>query len=844
MFIGLGGFGGQTLREIRKCEFLNKETVAKNNANSSQFNVEYLYCDSSMDICGESQKWRVFGEDISLKPADIINLREQAIAFDKVDKTPHVKSWLGSEEGIFSHLLGMGSEHGANQRRRFGRYLFANSAEKFLTRIRKKVGGMGVHECTFHIFATFAGGTGSGSIIDAITIIRNEYKSDKDFPIFVYGYATSRNDDDGHDVGFFYPNQYSVIRDLNGLMIGKYQPQILTSNNIERTDPTKKYVDAAYIITPFNRNRIQYEPQDQVAVVGNWAYQRVMTEVFGYLGADVRKAFTGEDHLAAFRGEASRDTGEPVRAARFGSIGLIRWRIPEEETEEALIAEYSVQAYQQMLDNKWDAANGYIPSQEGSASKDENLLSEFGLGSMAAWNLSTTEDHKTYEDEWTRVSESFEYDDNKGLIANMKDLIAEFNDYSNQGFRGTGINSYYEARNNSGLHQQIESFEQFLKEWADRKWLSGDCGVRAILAHYQALMNMLAGQLAVLKQEANEPQISVERIEKKWRSHADKPGLLARQLGIEKKMYAKMRRQVADAYIQECKLKGASYAIRLCEVLRQSVQSTINAIQQSESLLKKILVDFNEAKNGLLKYPTSESGDIDPGKDVVEFKREAYNNIWRVMCKNRTHIDNLINECRKKILHGHLSLTTLHSVKQDDLVDSTKQIANEGVRPGHDKACQKDPNLIGKEILGKSIWQALERKGSQAIDRQIKEFLQSSVTMAKRSADKFTHNTLKLPLEKKVLLCPNFNADGGLDLKKLFKDNDGQGSLEFVSHDEPSEMVCLTVDAAAPARLFSVVHDLEQKYQKSMLDNPDTKYFVHLDYESQEEANLPSVLDK
>ena len=249
LFIGLGGFGGQTLREIRKCQFLNKEYVDKKRREGVQFNVDFLYCDSSEDICEELSAWKVLGEDVRLEPKDIINLHDQAVSFDKIDLIPNLKHWVGSKESIDKYLIGLGSKHGANQRRRFGRFLFANNVDRFLSKIQTKVSSLGTNECAFHIFATLAGGTGSGALIDAIAIIRNEYKNDKDFPIFVYGYATDRNMDKKHDVGFFYPNQYSVIRDLNALMVGKYCPQILTKNEVVRADPKLKHVDAVYLIT-------------------------------------------------------------------------------------------------------------------------------------------------------------------------------------------------------------------------------------------------------------------------------------------------------------------------------------------------------------------------------------------------------------------------------------------------------------------------------------------------------------------------------------------------------------------------------------------------------------------
>lgn len=841
LFIGLGGFGGQTLREIRKCEFLNKEYVDKKRKEGVQFNVDFLYCDSSEDICENTASWKILGEDVRLQPKDIINLRDQGVTFDNIDTRPNLKNWIGSRDSIDKYLKGLGGQHGANQRRRFGRFLFANNAERFLSKVQNKVSALGTNECAFHIFATFAGGTGSGALIDAIAILRNEYKDDADFPVFVYGYATDRNKDSKYDVGFFYPNQYSVIRDLNALMVGKYLPQILTETRVVHADSSMKHVDAVYLITPENKNKVNFEPDEQVKIVGNWAYQRVMAEVFGYIDDKVRKVFTGEDALAAYMGEPGPDGGEAIRGVRFGSIGLIRWRIPDEETREALMCDYLVQAYSQMIYNKWDAESGYIPTGESLSEGSEGLLTEFGLSSMQDWNLSKAESHKSYEVEWTGVADSFDFDSNKDLKSNLRDLVAEFDDYARQKFRGTGVNSYYSARTNNGLHQEIDRFEVFLREWTDKKWTEGKYGIKGIIAHLESLINELDGQVAVLDKEAAIAAQPVAKIEKKWKSHADKPGILAKQFGIEKKMYHRAAEQIAQSYVNDCKQKGAAYAAKLCEAMIQSVKSTINAISKTEARLMEVLEHFDNERKSLLNYDETPAQTQTLGRDLIEFDADSYRQVWKVMRKNKNHVDTIIGECRKQILTGHRFLTTLHSVKRDSIVDESEKVTESYVKPGHDKAYEKDPNLNGKEIIGKNIWEALKAYNSSEIGGKVEGYIKSSVTLAKRSTDKF--DKPNLPMEHILVFSPP-NTDGqSSHLRSEFHSKDGQDALKFVDHDNPSEILCLSVDAAAPARLFNVVHELEEKYAEK-IKTEEGRYFIHLDFETEKPDGLPSVLEK
>ena len=225
LFIGLGGFGGKTLAEIRKYEYLQK---GRNGGTSEKApEVDFLYVDTSDDVWTDSARWRILGQNVRLTPSDRMAIKPDKIlpAVEQVDQLPHFAKWAGDSASLKERLKGQDGDGGANQRRRFGRFLFSNHAAEFLSTVDSKVEGLGKeNRCTFHIFATLAGGTGSGSLIDAITVIRNKWKDTKDFPIFVYAYITDE-DRYGADIGgLFFANQYAALRDLNAIMLNSYSP--------------------------------------------------------------------------------------------------------------------------------------------------------------------------------------------------------------------------------------------------------------------------------------------------------------------------------------------------------------------------------------------------------------------------------------------------------------------------------------------------------------------------------------------------------------------------------------------------------------------------------------------
>ncbi|MDB4375431.1 hypothetical protein N9Z66_01325, partial [bacterium] len=120
LFIGLGGFGGKTLAEIRKYAHLEKDRLKEDPHNAP--NVDYLYVDSSEDVYRDSALWRVLGENVSLTPSDRILIRDGNIAdaVNQIDQLPHFANWTGDSESLRGRLEGQGGSDGANQRRRFG----------------------------------------------------------------------------------------------------------------------------------------------------------------------------------------------------------------------------------------------------------------------------------------------------------------------------------------------------------------------------------------------------------------------------------------------------------------------------------------------------------------------------------------------------------------------------------------------------------------------------------------------------------------------------------------------------------------------------------------------------
>lgn len=165
------------------------------------------------------------------------------------------------------------SEGIGGQRRRFGRMLIANNMcglpqNTFVGQVHSRVRALKEREdsndVTFHICAGLGGGTGSGSIVDAVTQVRNEFQRTGDnrtsFKIQLYLYVpeTIIQIPGGEDSNRFYqPNGYAALLELNAMSVGRYFPTDVKGNtdeygNVRRLLKGQDAFDMAYLFTNVN----------------------------------------------------------------------------------------------------------------------------------------------------------------------------------------------------------------------------------------------------------------------------------------------------------------------------------------------------------------------------------------------------------------------------------------------------------------------------------------------------------------------------------------------------------------------------------------------------------------
>jgi hypothetical protein len=258
LIIGLGGTGGKILRALRKNVFQEFRSD-----DPEIVKLRYLYVDSSKEMMGlDDSSWRILGESVQLPPRSQLlisggNLNQ---ILDNLSGHPNIQPWIGNRDQWKDILNSIVGETLGGQKRRLGRFLFANKAREFKDHLKQLTGELttgGNASVTFHICCGLAGGTGSGSIIDVISQIRSIYRDSKMYRIVVYALLPEEIPNPNWDTGNYHSNGFAALTELNALSVGSYQPHDIAERGekLKLSDP----FNGCYVFSNRNENSLQVD---------------------------------------------------------------------------------------------------------------------------------------------------------------------------------------------------------------------------------------------------------------------------------------------------------------------------------------------------------------------------------------------------------------------------------------------------------------------------------------------------------------------------------------------------------------------------------------------------------
>lgn len=505
LLIGLGGTGGKILRAMRKRiyeEFGSNELTDKTH-------LGYIYVDSDERDLKDDASWNYMGNDVSLSPSEKVNIHGIGGGIlSNLNAYPGIRSFITEEDRKLmqddqvSAIIDAGI---GGQRRRFGRILLANNITNdpingFSAVLRDRIIGMthahGEGRITFHICAGLAGGTGSGSVVDAVSQLHKIISPmGKAFEVYLYLYIPEiLVEDDVNVQGFYHGNGYAALQEINALALGNYKPLDVSGKTDNKTGKVQRLIDGmnseafkrAYLFS--NRNeadQVLKKDSKLPDTVADFLYQRIVageTEG-GQLGrvSEMENAGTPPEKDAS---------NVNVHARNFMTFGLKRIEYPESEIKEYSLDKCVQSALTALVYNNWVDRRGYSIMQEEDAgigygqeirqpATQTRLLLDYNHLTLQepVANFAGTDEWNSYDEYWNTYCNYFsndvletEPDRHRWIGAFLEICETEYN----SNFRGMGVTNFFNVmKEQKEVKRYASVLCKHIENTLFKEWISG-----------------------------------------------------------------------------------------------------------------------------------------------------------------------------------------------------------------------------------------------------------------------------------------------------------------------------------------------------------------------------------
>lgn len=598
LIIGLGGTGGKVIRQLRKTIERSKDTCGMS---PSEARFEFLYIDTSRDEMDKKEEWKVLGKEIDLDRSQYLINEVSSVrpVLSDPDSFPGLKDWI-EPRNVFDVFLA--TTAGAAQRRKLGRLVFAQNAPNFVKSVEDRLavlesGPGGKVGAVIHVVCGLAGGTGSGSVVDAVAQIRHKCSDPNQYRILIYAVLPEKNSRRVKNVaGFspYYANGYATLSELNALAVGKYKPTNLLDGSRLNHDI---YFNGCYLVNNVNEHNIQFEVESEVPrIVAEFVFQKTMNKEWEGLG----RAEKGENDIKNFESE---DGATKARAKLFLSFGIKRVVVPEQEIKEYLAYGFAEQATRQLMFNNFRQGEGYA---EEAVEKDwgfevrkpdnlhllllsdAHLTLETGILEDDAKNASW----KPPREYWKQIV-SLQVPDIKAdktieetnWIHVLNSRLAKVFDetYRTMG----GVRKFYEVKGNARLEMARHIGRHIEKELFAR-WKSGTASLIQLRQFTDALVSMLNERLTLLTDETTKMPTEMQGVQARVAELSAKfnnVGFIGKHLTDKRGgLFSDIGTELQDQYILNTTYQGLKFACALIPFIKEqllNLRGTIDALHQN-----------------------------------------------------------------------------------------------------------------------------------------------------------------------------------------------------------------------------------------------------------------------
>lgn len=623
LIVGLGGTGGKVIREFRKLRA--REVDVKDDVV-----YDFLYVDTNAEFMRhDDPSWKVLGKSVQLDQAQqlLIEGANLAAVVENPSGYPQIEPWLQPVAPI-KNLIDINTVAGG-QRRKFGRFLFANRAREFMAKVNERIAELRKNRGSavkVHVVCGLAGGTGSGSIVDVVAQIRKQYPDASQVKIIVYAVLPEAIPKAGWDSGNYHANGYAALKELNGLAVGSYVPYDLTGSGGRRVDRASIFFNGCYVLTNENIGGYSVDTDKELpGIIAEYLFAK--TQVTNWEALD--KAENSEN--GTFDDEPSvADPNVKQRSPRFLSFGIRRMVVPNEEIEEYFSYQFAEKAINQAVFNNWADGLGY---------SDEPRPADYGgevrkMDVQQRWLIS--DDHLTLSQgilpddaintRWKKIADfwaaavSAQVNDIQNSKSEKTRWFSELKVRTektfDEGYRGLGgVKKFYEiklkARADMARCVRAAIEQDNFSDWKNGQKSTGDIDrlLAALIDSMEERLGQLDGRIDSNSKATQHHLQKIAEIEKRLGDM----GIFGKAIGKTADYFVEGATCIQESLVCRTNEEGLKFAKKLLEECIQQVVDLRSAVNQFQAKLLEAGQTFHAESESRLK------------QDAVDYKQKVFN---------------------------------------------------------------------------------------------------------------------------------------------------------------------------------------------------------------------------
>ena len=883
ILVGLGGTGGKILKAFKMRMF----EEFPNASDRDKQPVALLYVDSTDEMMGIGRPdFRVMGLDASFTNNEFLYIKDVDVAkiLDNIENYPSVKGIVNNVSAVKTAIGSLGQA--AGQKRRAGRLLFAANAIAYVNALKNAYGrcdaiSHNAEKTNIHIFAGLCGGTGSGSIIDAITQTRKTFP---DAIISVYAMIPEMNLPKANmDQGRYYQNGYAALNELNALQTGRFTPHDVTGADKKAklfTDKVKGVADGLTLYSNVNENGMTVNSLNELPkIVSDYIYARVfLINSNDEVNGDIIRAYTFEnmDDFALEYDEtknAGIDGQIPIaRTKKINSFGIKRVMYPELRVLKHITYSIGESILYQFKYNHWREDIGYVNEE---INKDYREI-YFNDNNLSKWLLDykhLTLEHKILQSdkEYPRFNEYWHdkatiyAEDAKNADCPLNELDSIMGDFFENQFRNNGVTEFYKGKEKA-IPEIAKEIRRTIEHELFEKWKVGDISIIELQKVSKLLLEKITEIRKNIEDLANKELEEFEAIDLDRRENVSEwsqLGILQRMVNKGARLYADHQEILTDYYTCKTMLIAWEFAQKLTAKLFIEFGKMDEDIS---TFGQKINDAIDETERLIAAQQKVNKGLEDMKSAIIEVSEEELMTSFETNLKvDKIDMPNISRQLRESILpptefsnFGNLATT----ISIDAIKDAFDLKLAEIIKTKHDEKIENE-----KKVLGLNILTQLQQK--LTTDEDIKKFAneivkQSGIYLKLNNDQMQLHvrnnegslsPTNPASINKKTILVsiPSPDDNEGLKLfadklAKAIEDSFPQGSSRpSIIINKKSlrkdELTIITVSYCFPMRCMTWMTTYKDKYEQFLNSgNPNTDASNAILLHSEGDGtNLPSL---